>query len=662
MGPYCSWSSAMEEKQLIDILWVLIAAGFVFMMQGGFLCLESGLTRSKNSINVAIKNLADFGIAVVLYWIFGFALMFGITNGGWVGTTHFYPNIGQGEAWLATFFLFQVMFCATAATIVSGAIAERIRFKAYIIITIVISGLIYPLFGHWAWGGAYVGASGPDNIVEVGWLAERGFIDFAGSSVVHSVGGWVALAILLIIGPRTGRFPEGQLPQKIQGNNLPMAMLGVILLFFGWFGFNGGSTLVLNDRVPGIIANTALAGASGMVVTLFVGWFFRKLPDASLPMNGALAGLVAITANCHAVNTSSAVIIGAIGGMIMLVARNLLERFQIDDVIGAVPVHLAAGVWGTLAVALFGNLEILETGLTRIALLKVQVIGIMVCFFFAFGVSYFIFRIINRFFPLRVTPQDECDGLNVAEHGVTTELIDLLGAMEIHEKTQDLSIRVPEEPFTEVGHIAKRYNRLMSALQETMGNFKLIIDHSTDAIIQINSKGSITLWSPSAARVFGWSSQEALGQTLSKLIIPQQYREAHIKGMKRLAETGEGPILNKPLELSALRRDGSEFPIEMIVFPIQVENECLFGSVIRDITGRKKTEKLIQRKGELEEITKKLQEKTNRLNRFQNLLVGREHDMIKLKQEINELLQKLGQPKKFQSLREFKKEKELKRG
>jgi len=308
----------MEEKHLIDILWVIIAAGLVFMMQGGFLCLESGLTRSKNSINVAIKNLTDFGIAVVLYWIFGFALMFGITNDGWVGTTHFLPNIGQGEAWLATFFLFQVMFCATAATIVSGAIAERTRFKAYIIITIVISGLIYPLFGHWAWGGAYVGASGPDNIVGAGWLAKRGFIDFAGSSVVHSVGGWVALAIMLIIGPRTGRFPKGQPPQKIQGNNLPMAMLGVILLFFGWFGFNGGSTLALNDQVPGIIANTALAGASGLVVTLFVGWYFKKLPDGSLPMNGALAGLVAITANCYAVSTFSAVIIGAVGGVSFL--------------------------------------------------------------------------------------------------------------------------------------------------------------------------------------------------------------------------------------------------------------------------------------------------------------------------------------------------------
>jgi len=643
----------MEEKQLIDILWVLIAAGFVFMMQGGFLCLESGLTRSKNSINVAIKNLADFGIAIVLYWIFGFALMFGITKGGWVGTTHFLPNIGQGGAWLATFFLFQVMFCATAATIVSGAIAERTRFKAYIIITIIISGLIYPLFGHWAWGGAYVGASGPDSIIRAGWLAERGFIDFAGSSVVHSVGGWVALAILLIIGPRTGRFPVGQPPQKIQGNNLPMAMLGVVLLFFGWFGFNGGSTLALNDQVPGIIANTALAGASGMVVTLFVGWYFKKLPDVSLPMNGILAGLVAITANCHAVSASSAVIIGAVGGIVMLVAGNLLERFKIDDVIGAVPVHLAAGVWGTIAVALFGDLEILGTNLTRIAQLKVQVIGIMVCFSLAFGGTYLIFRIINRFFSLRVTPKDEHDGLNVAEHGATTELVDLLGAMEIHEKTQDLSVRVSEEPFTEVGQVAKQYNNVIASLNESLEKIRAIVNNSRNGIVTFLKKGRlVTSVNPSLESMFGYTSNELIGKPIDMLL-----------GTNNNKENFDFDNDKTPNEIVAQRKSGETFSIEMIFSKVDSVKEPFYVGTLRDITARRKAQAaLLTRKEELEEITKKLQEKTDRLNRFQGLLVGREHDMVKLKQEINELLQKLGQPKKFQTLEEFKKEKELKRG
>lgn len=453
------------DKTPIDILWVLIAAALVFMMQGGFLCLESGLTRSKNSINVAIKNLTDFGVAVILYWIFGFALMFGVTKSGFVGTTHFFAEVGLGGAWLSTFFLFQVMFCATAATIVSGAVAERIRFQSYIIVTIVISGFIYPLFGHWAWGGAYEGA--------MGWLSRLGFIDFAGSTVVHGVGGWVALALLMIIGPRMGRFPKGQPPRKIQGNNLPLAMLGVILLFFGWFGFNGGSTLAFNDQVPGIVANTALAGASGMVVTLFIGWKFKKIPDVSLPMNGVLAGLVAITANCHAVNAFSAVMIGGIGGMIMLAAAHLLECFEIDDVIGAVPVHMAAGVWGTVAVALFADLEILGTGLTRMAQLKVQLIGIGACFLFSFAGTYFIFWIINHYFPLRVTVQEEQDGLNVAEHGATTEILDLVLSMEKQKETQDFGSRVHEEPFTEVGQIARQYNKIMEALELTIKDLKI---------------------------------------------------------------------------------------------------------------------------------------------------------------------------------------------
>jgi len=222
----------MMGKSTSDILWVLISAGLVFMMQAGFLCLEAGLTRTKNAINVAMKNLSDFGITVFLYWLFGFALMFGATKGGWIGSTHFFTPVGQGSAWLATFFLFHVMFCGTAVTIISGAVAERIRFSSYLIIAILVAGFVYPVFGHWAWGGAYAGSPG--------WLSKLGFIDFAGSTVVHSIGGWVALALLFVIGPREGRFPKGQKPRKIPGSNLPQAMLGVLLLWIGWMGFNGG--------------------------------------------------------------------------------------------------------------------------------------------------------------------------------------------------------------------------------------------------------------------------------------------------------------------------------------------------------------------------------------------------------------------------------------
>ena len=242
------------EKTPLDIAWILISAGFVLLMQAGFMCLESGLTRSKNNINVAIKNIADFGISIVLFWGFGFALMFGASQGGLFGSSHFLTSFRGTGPWLASFFLFQAMFVGTATTIVSGAVAERMRFGSYLLFAAILSGLIYPLFGHWAWSGALGGSY-------TGWLAGMGFRDFAGSSVVHSIGGWVALAAVIVIGPRTGRFPKDGPPANIQGSNFPLALLGTLLLWFGWIGFNGGSAMGLSDQVPGIIARTMLAGA-----------------------------------------------------------------------------------------------------------------------------------------------------------------------------------------------------------------------------------------------------------------------------------------------------------------------------------------------------------------------------------------------------------------
>jgi ammonium transporter, Amt family len=224
------------QASLLDTLWVLWGAMLVFVMQAGFLCLESGVTRSKNAINVAMKNLADFTVTVAVFWLMGFGLMFGESLGGWLGGSHFLPHLQVGQdAWLATFFLFEAMFCATATTIVSGAVAERMPFLAYLLITLVVGALVYPLFGHWAWASAL--GERP------GWLESLGFVDFAGSTVVHSLGGWVALAALLHIGPRAGRFVEGRPLKPVPASNLPLAMLGALLLFLGWFGFNGGSTL-----------------------------------------------------------------------------------------------------------------------------------------------------------------------------------------------------------------------------------------------------------------------------------------------------------------------------------------------------------------------------------------------------------------------------------
>ena len=446
------------DKSLIDVFWVLICAGLVFLMQAGFTCLESGLTRSKNSINVAIKNITDFGISTILFWAFGFALMFGTSHGAWIGSTGFFLPLDEGT-WPTAFFLFQLMFCATAVTIVSGATAERMRFRSYIIISIILSGLIYPIFGHWTWNGS-------QNGISSGWLGALGFVDFAGSTVVHSVGGWVALAALLVIGPREGRFPPVGTHKKIHGCNLPLSVLGVLLLWIGWFGFNGGSTFALNDQVANIVTNTFLAGAAGGMVTLTIGWILRRRADAELVIFGSVAGLVAITAPAHAVNAISAIAIGGIGGGVMLGVDYLLEYFHIDDAVGAIPVHLGAGIWGTLAVAIFGEAELLNTGLNRWVQLLTQVTGIATCFLWVFGTSYIFFRIINRFFPLRVTPEDEYIGLNVSEHGATTELVDMFRAMDSQARTGDMNLRVPVEPFTEVGQIAERYNIVMDALQK----------------------------------------------------------------------------------------------------------------------------------------------------------------------------------------------------
>jgi len=446
------------ETVLTDVFWVLICAGLVFLMQAGFTCLESGLTRSKNSINVAIKNITDFGISTILFWAFGFALMFGATANGWIGSSQFFLSLDDGSR-TSTFFLFEIMFCATTVTIVSGATAERLRFRSYIIISIILSGLIYPIFGHWAWSGVQTGTVS-------GWLGQIGFIDFAGSTVVHSVGGWVALAALLIIGPREGRFPPVGAHMKIHGSNLPMSVLGVLLLWVGWFGFNGGSTLALNDQVAGIITNTFLAGASGIMVTLTVGWIIRKQADAELVIFGSIAGLVAITASAHAVSAASALAIGGIGGIVMLGVDYLMDYLHIDDAVGAIPVHLGAGIWGTLAVAIFGKEEILGTGLSLWKQLLIQATGIGVCFLWTFGLSYGFFKLINLFLPLRVTAEDECIGLNVSEHGATTELLDMFRTMDSQSKTGDMSLRVPVEPFTEVGQIAERYNSVMEALQK----------------------------------------------------------------------------------------------------------------------------------------------------------------------------------------------------
>ncbi|MGB3511137.1 MAG: ammonium transporter [Microcoleaceae cyanobacterium] len=506
-----STSESKPTYEVIDILWLLLCSGLVFIMQPGFMCLESGLTRSKNSINVAIKNLTDFGISVACFWSFGFALMFGTSSAGLVGHSNFFLATDL-KSFDAAFFLFQVMFCGTATTIVSGAVAERMKFSSYLLVASLVSGFIYPIFGHWAWNGVETGAL-------TGWLGQRGFVDFAGSTVVHSIGGWVSLAVLLVIGPRTGRFPPGRPPEKIHGSNLPLSVLGAMLIWFGWFGFNGGSTLALNEQVAGIIVNTVLASVAGMVTTLGIGWYIRGIPNVELLINGTLAGLVAVTASCHAVTAVSAVLIGAIGGIVTTLVEVALEKIQIDDAVGAIPVHLGSGIWGTLAVAFFAKPEVLGTGLSFSQQLAVQLLGIYAAFLLAFCLLYPILLITNKFFLFRVSTADEYIGLNVSEHQAKTEILDLFRAMNSQARTQDLSLRIPVEPFTEVGQIAQSYNQVMDALEEATARNDAIVKVATDAIITFTKPGlEVISINPSTERIFGYKSQDLLGLPIDKLI------------------------------------------------------------------------------------------------------------------------------------------------
>ena len=495
------------DSRLLDYLWIVTASGLVFFMQPGFAMLESGLTRSKNSINVSIKNLTDLGFSMLTFWVAGFALMFGPSFRGLFGTGGFLlPFSGDGVVWNAVFFLFQAMFCSTAATIVSGAVAERMRYSSYLICTVILSALVYPVFGHWAWGGL----GNMDWDASPGWLAALGFVDFAGSSAVHSVGGWTSLAAILIIGGRTGRFPKDGKPRSIQGSDIPLSVLGVFILWFGWIGFNGGSTFAMNAAVPGIIMRTCLAAAAGMVITLTVGWAVYRVPDISFVINGSLAGLVAITAPCHAVNEWQSIVIGGAGGLVALGTSALLEKLKVDDAVGAIPVHLAAGIWGTLAVGIFGNAEILGTSPILGSQLLAQAIGVIACALWSFGSAYLLFLVVNRIHPLRVSAEDEEVGLNVSEHGASTELHELFSIMGEQARTGDLSLRLPVEPFTEVGRIAQHYNRAMEGFQKNLvarTDYAAILDAVSDGLFLLGRDLRINAhYSAATERIFSRAS------------------------------------------------------------------------------------------------------------------------------------------------------------
>ena len=443
----------------LDTFWLLICAILVFLMQAGFMCLESGLSRAKSSINVALKNVTDFGISVATFWAFGFALMYGTSVSGLFGSKFFFFT--TKVAGYQSFFVFQAMFVATAATIVSGAVAERLKFFSYVIITFITSGIIYPIVGHWVWS---LNFSNPD--VKTGWLGKLGFIDFAGSSVVHSVGGWVALAVLLIIGNRTGRYQKGQ-KKTFQGSNTPLAALGALILWFGWFGFNGGANGAMDLRIPLILINTFLAASAGLVLSSIMGIYVMKKPEPMFMITGPIAGLVSITASCAYVEPAQAIIIGSVGGLVSGSGIILLEKIKVDDVVSAIPVHLFAGTWATIAVAIFADLEAMGIEKSKLDQLYIQLIGIVSVGAFCFISAFSIFFIINLFFKLRVNKIQEDMGLNISEHNASTATHELLKVLNKQQETEDFSLRAPQDPFTEAGVIASQYNNIMDKLEQS---------------------------------------------------------------------------------------------------------------------------------------------------------------------------------------------------
>jgi Amt family ammonium transporter len=403
----------------LDTGWTLLSAILVMFMQAGFAMLTAGFSRSKNAGNMLMKNLMDFCFGSIAFWAIGFGLMFGAGN-FLFGTSGFFladsgdtfSSLSWSKVPLEGKYFFQLVFCATAATIVAGAMAERTKFVAYIFYSIAITAIIYPIVGHWIWGG--------------GWLAELGMWDFAGSTVVHSTGGWLALAGAIMLGPRTDKYNGDGSSNAIPGHNIPLAALGTFILWFGWFGFNPGSTMALVPEIAHIAAATNIAGAAGGIAGMIAAWWMFKKPDVSMALNGVLGGLVSVTASCAFVSLGSAIWIGIVGGVLVVLAVYYMDQvLHIDDPVGAIAVHGVCGSWGTLALGLFAQ-DRFSPGTTGnglffgggVKLLGVQALGVISVFAWSVATGFLLFYVIKHLVGLRVSRDEELRGLDIDEHGM----------------------------------------------------------------------------------------------------------------------------------------------------------------------------------------------------------------------------------------------------
>ena len=410
-----------DHAASMDMMWTLIASFLIFLMQAGFTLVEVGFTRAKNAGNVVMKNMIDFALGSIGFFLIGYGLMFGASAAGLFGTGDFLlghiTSAGKVDNLKFANLMFQVVFAATAATIVSGAMSERTKFIGYLFYSLLISMLIYPVVGHWVWGG--------------GWLARLGMIDFSGSTVVHSVGGWVSLAGVLVAGPRLGRYNRDGSVNLIPGHNIPLVALGVFILWFGWFGFNTGNTLsATNPSIALIAVNTILAGAAGALCAMAVSWVLRGKPDVGMTLNGILSGLVSCTGGVAIISPFSAMAIGSVAGFILYFSLSAFERRRIDDPVGAISVHGVNGIWGTLAVGLFAQDQYVQNSLGYAVnglffgggfnLLGVQTLAVVSVFLWAFPLSWFFFKMLDKTLGLRVSPEEEVRGLDFGQHSMTS--------------------------------------------------------------------------------------------------------------------------------------------------------------------------------------------------------------------------------------------------
>ena len=581
----------VELADRLDLVWMALCTGLLLAFQAGLSCFGAGLVRAKNAVDMAVVGLANMAVAAPLFWLFGFGVLF--------GTGYLFDTAAQPRQ--VAFFAFHLGLAGAAASIVSGASAERLRFKAHLAVSAVVSGLLYPVIGRWTWEGGPAGAAG--------WLALRGFVDLGGATVVHLVGAAAALACVVVVGPRQGRFEPGQ--PAIRPHNLPLALLGTFLLWLGFLGITGGASGGVSAALPRTIANALLAALFGGGAGLLASRWFLARWDLVSGMQGLLAGLVAVSAACHAHASEVAMLVGAAGGLAAFGAARLLERWRVDDAVGAIAIHGAGGVLGTLSVAA-ADPPRLGTGLGHLAQLGAQLEGVAVSGGAAFLGAWALLSLLNRGLRLRVLEAQEKVGLSIAEHGATTEAVDLLMEMEAQRASADFTRPVPVEPHSEVGQIAEQYNLVLARvvleterhraaldaveranrdLRVAEEKYRSIFENAVEGIFQITPSGRPLTANPMLARLYGFSSPEELLAALSSrggLGFVSQAR------FHALVEEAIASARVEGFEAQIERADGSSAWLSINLRPVYGEQSalvCLEGTA-QDVTRRKEQTEL----------------------------------------------------------------------